>query len=217
MTQDATLRTQRTTLKRLPERGAHDFDTIAAILDEAIFCHIAFVADGQPYAIPTTFGRIDRALYIHGSAASRALRTLSEGLRMCFTATILDGLVFSRSAFHNSMNYRSVMVLGIAQQVDGEEKLRGLEAVTEHMVRGRWAESRPPTDQELKATSVLRLDIEEASAKVRTGGPKDEEADYALPIWGGHLPVSVKYGEPLDDGRVLEGVSVPGYVRNYRR
>jgi hypothetical protein len=211
------LRTSRTTLKRLPERGAHDFDTITSILDEAIFCHIGFVADGQPFVVPTTFGRIDRTLYIHGSAASRMLRTLSSGTELCFTATILDGLVYARSAFHNSMNYRSVMVLGTAEPVEGNEKLRGLEAVTEHMTRGRWAQSRPPTDQELKATSVLRLEIEEASAKIRTGGPKDDEDDLALPIWAGYLPLAMRPGQPVSDARASAGVDVPGYVRNYER
>jgi hypothetical protein len=175
------------------------------------------VVDGQPFAIPTTFGRVDRTLYIHGSSASRMLRSLPGGVALCFTATILDGLVFSRSAFHNSMNYRSVMVLGTAVKVEGGEKLRGLEAVTEHMARGRWADSRPPTAQELKATSVLRIDIAEASAKVRTGGPKEEEADYALPIWGGHLPLTLQPGAAVDDGRLLNGVEVPDYVREYRR
>jgi nitroimidazol reductase NimA-like FMN-containing flavoprotein (pyridoxamine 5'-phosphate oxidase superfamily) len=136
---------------------------------------------------------------------------------MCFTTTILDGLVYARSAFHNSMNYRSVMVLGEARAVDGDEKLAGLEAVTEHMTRGRWADSRMPTQQELKATSVIRMEIEEASAKIRTGGPKEEEVDYALPIWGGHVPLTLRHGEPVDDGRVLLGVEVPEYVRNYRR
>ncbi len=211
------LRTPRTTLRRLPGRGAHDFETMAAILDEAIYCHIGFAVDGQPYVVPTTFGRVDRTLYIHGSAASRMLRTLSKGVPLCFTATILDGLVYARSAFHHSMNYRSVMVLGTATPVSGEEKLSGLEAITEHMTRGRWADSRPPAAQELNATSVLRLDIDEASAKVRTGGPKEEPEDLALPIWAGHLPLALQPGEPVADAHVLAGVSVPEYVGAYRR
>jgi hypothetical protein len=215
---DATdLRTSRTTLKRLPERGTHDFATIAAILDEALVCHIGFVAGEQPYVVPTTFGRVERALYIHGSAAGRLLRTLARGVPMCFTATLLDGLVFARSAFHHSMNYRSVMVLGVARKTTGEEQLRGLRAITEHMAPGRWVDVRPPTAQELKATTVLRLDIDEASAKVRSGGPKEEPADLELPVWGGVLPLLLVPGTPAADEHVPPTVAVPPYVADYRR
>lgn len=210
------LKTTRTTLKRLPERGAHDFATMAAILDEAVFCHIGFVADdGQPFVVPTGYGRDGRTLYIHGSSASRMLRTLSGGVPVCFTATLIDGLVMARSAFHHSINYRSVIVLGTALEVAGEEKLRGLRVITEHMAPGRWADVRAPTEQELKATSVLRLKIEEASAKVRTGGPKEEPQDLSLPVWAGVLPFALVPQPPVAD-RGVEG-EPPAYLVHYRR
>lgn len=211
------LKTPRTTHKRLPERGSHDFDTIAAVLDEALVCHLGFVVDGQPYVIPTTYGREGGTLYVHGSSASRTLRTLSGGVPVCLTVTLLDGVVFARSAFHHSMNYRSVMVLGVATPVEGEEKLLGLRAVVEHLARGRWRDTREPTEQELKATAVLRLDITEASAKVRTGGPKEEPLDYELPYWGGVVPLSMTSGALVPDDHVLPGVDVPPYAADFRR
>lgn len=214
---DGRLKTKRTTLKRLPEPGTHDFDTIARILDEAIFCHIGFVADGQPLVVPTGYGRDGRTLYIHGSSASRMLRTLSKGLPVCFTATLLDGLVMARSAFHHSINYRSVIVLGIAQEVTGDEKLRGLRAITEHMARGRWADVRPPTEQELKATSVLKLEIDEASAKVRTGGPKEDPADLPSPMWAGQLPFALVPQPPVPDEHTPADAAPPDYLATYRR
>jgi nitroimidazol reductase NimA-like FMN-containing flavoprotein (pyridoxamine 5'-phosphate oxidase superfamily) len=214
---DGELRTPRTTLKRKPDRGSHDFKTIAAILDEALVCHLGYVADGQPYVIPTTFGRDGRALYVHGSSASRTLRELGEGIPACLTVTLIDGLVLARSVFHHSINYRSVVVLGEARAVDGEEKLRGLRAVVEHIAPGRWDDARRPTAQELKATSVLRLDIDEASAKVRAGPPLEDEDDYALPVWAGVLPLGLTAGAPLADGRLVDGIELPGYLRDYRR
>ena len=211
------LGTERTTLKRHPERGVHDFETIACILDEALYCHIGFVADSQPFVIPTAFGRSGRTLYIHGSAASRTLGALSGGLSMCLTATLIDGLVLARSAFRHSMNYRAVMILGVAHEVSGEEKLRGLETITEHTVPGRWADARPPSAKELKATTVLKLDIEEASAKIRQGPPIDDEADYALPIWAGEIPLAIAVQEPVPDAKLRPDVGLPAYLADYRR
>jgi hypothetical protein len=212
------LRSPRTTLKRKPDRGSHDFDTIAAILDEAIYCHVGFAGDdGQPYVVPTAFGRDGRTLYIHGSAASRMLRTLSGGVPLCFTATIIDGLVIARSSFHNSINYRSVMVLGTASEVAaGDEKLHALRTITEHVIPGRWAEARPPTEQEMKASTVLRLPIEEASAKARTGGPLDESEDMDLPVWVGVLPLSIVAGTPVADPASCSD-TVPRSAREYAR
>ena len=211
------LKTKRTALKRKPDRGAHDFETMAAILDEAIYCHIGFVSDGQPFVVPTGYGRDGGALYIHGSSASRMLRTLADGVPLCFTATLLDGLVLARSAFRHSINYRSVMVLGVARELDGDEKLHGLRVITEHMARGRWADVRAPNDQELKATAVLKLPIDEASAKIRRGGPIDDGVDLELPVWAGQLPFALVPEPPIGDPRVVDGVAVPPYVTKYRR
>jgi nitroimidazol reductase NimA-like FMN-containing flavoprotein (pyridoxamine 5'-phosphate oxidase superfamily) len=210
-------KTPRTTLKRKPDRGAHDFDTIARILDEGLFCHVGFIAEGQPFVVPTAYGRDGHSLYIHGSAASRTLRELSAGTPVCLTVTLFDGLVLARSAFHNSINYRSVMVLGVARPVGDDRKEHGLRAITEHLVRGRWQDSRPPTGQELKATTVLCLEIEEASAKVRTGGPVEEPEDLALPVWAGVLPFALVPQAPVADKDLVEGVEVPHYVMSYRR
>jgi nitroimidazol reductase NimA-like FMN-containing flavoprotein (pyridoxamine 5'-phosphate oxidase superfamily) len=213
-----TTQTKRTTVKRLPKRGQYDRDTINAILDEAFICHVGFTVDDQPYVIPTAFARVDADLYIHGSSASRMLKNLSEGVNVCVTVTLIDGLVLARSAFHHSINYRSVVVLGNATLVTDEaEKNRALEAITEHIVPGRWAEVRWPTDLELKATSVLKLPIEEASAKLRTGGPIDDEEDYAMEVWAGVLPLKLETGEPIADDRLDGAVAVPKHVSNYRR
>ncbi|HUF52204.1 MAG TPA: pyridoxamine 5'-phosphate oxidase family protein [Dehalococcoidia bacterium] len=212
------LKTPRTTLKRRPERGAHDWDTIAAILDEGLYCHIGFEAEGQPYAIPTNYGREGSTLYIHGSSASRMVRSLSGGIPLCFTVTIIDGLILARATFHNSINYRSVMVLGTAHLIEDEaEKMRGLEIVTEHIIRGRWADSRPPTRQEMKGTGVLRMEVEEASAKVRTGFPKDEPEDMDFPVWAGRIPLSLVAGEPETAPDVAADLHVPPYAREYTR
>ncbi|MBL8180300.1 MAG: pyridoxamine 5'-phosphate oxidase family protein [Blastocatellia bacterium] len=190
----------RTTVKRIPKRGHYDRETIDAILDEAIICHVGFVVDGQPYVIPTGFARVDDLIYIHGSAASRMLRELSKGVDVCVTVTLLDGLVLARSAFHHSMNYRSVVILGKAELVTVQtEKMAALEALTDHFVPDRWKDVRPPTELEMKATSVLRLPLTEASAKIRSGPPVDDEADYALDVWAGVIPISLKHGEPIQD------------------
>jgi nitroimidazol reductase NimA-like FMN-containing flavoprotein (pyridoxamine 5'-phosphate oxidase superfamily) len=212
------IQTERTRLRRLPKRGAFERQTVNSILDEAFICHIGFSVDGQPYVIPTAFGRIGNDLYIHGSAASRMLRTLKQGVEMCLTATLVDGLVIARSAFHHSINYRSVVVLGKAVLVeDLEEKTRALEAITNHIVPGRWDDVRWPTELELKATSVLKLPIEEASAKIRTGPPIDDEEDYSLDIWAGVLPLRLEHGQPVDDDRLNDGLVPPDNIRNYTR
>jgi hypothetical protein len=210
--------TERTQVRRLPARGAYDSETVFKILDEGFVCHIGFVVDGQPYVIPTGYARAGDTLYVHGSPASRMLRTLSGGVSVCVTVTLLDGLVLARSAFHHSMNYRSVVILGHAKVVDGrEEKLRALEAFTEQVIHGRWKDVRHPSESELKATLVLALPLAEVSAKVRTGPPKDDEGDYQLPIWAGVLPLPLTPGVPEADPRLVPGVQMPGYVRNYSR
>ena len=211
-------KTERTRVKRLPDRGHYDRETIYSILDEAFICHVGCVIDGQPYVIPTGFARIGDDLYIHGSSASRMLRNLSQGVEVCVTVTLIDGLVLARSAFHHSINYRSVVVLGKAELVENtDEKNKALEAFTEHVMPGRWAEVRWPSELELKATSVLRLHINEASAKIRTGDPKDDEEDYAMDVWAGVLPIKLSKGEPVADTLLKDGIPVPGYVREYER
>lgn len=211
-------KTRRTTLRRRPDRGSHDFADIAAILDEALICHIGFVdSDGQPFVIPTAFGRDGRALYIHGSAAGRTPRTLAEGVPICFTASIVDGLIYARSAFKNSINYRSVMVLGRAREVAGDEKLHAFRVITEHTMPGRWDVIRQPNEGELDATAVLRLEIDEASAKIRTGAPADNEEDLDLPIWAGVLPLSLVPGEAVEHVAAAGEQPLPGYLAPYRR
>jgi nitroimidazol reductase NimA-like FMN-containing flavoprotein (pyridoxamine 5'-phosphate oxidase superfamily) len=200
--------TQRTQVRRLPKRAVYDKAQVCAILDEGFVCHAGFAVDGQPYVIPTGYGRAGDLIYIHGSAASRMLRTLDHGVDVCVTVTLVDGFVLARSVFHHSMNYRSVVVLGRARLVtDREEKLAALRSITNHIVPGRWEEARQPTDLELKATSVLALPLEEVSAKVRTGGPVDDDDDYALPVWAGLVPLRQQLGDPIPDERLLQGVA----------
>jgi hypothetical protein len=199
--------TPRTQVRRLPKRATYDKEQVHAILDEGYICHVGFVVDGQPFVIPTGYARFGDQLYIHGSSASRMLRSAGEGVDVCVTVTLVDGFVLARSVFHHSMNYRSVVVLGKARMVtDPEEKRAALRCFTNHIVAGRWEEARQPTDQELKATSVLVLPIEEVSAKVRTGPPVDDEEDYAMSIWAGVVPIRQKVGDPLPDDRLLPGV-----------
>jgi hypothetical protein len=194
------MRTTRTKLRRLPKRGAHDRPTIDAILDEALISHVGFVHDGKPAVIPTLHARVGDEVLIHGSAASRMLRALATGIDACLTATLIDGLVLARSAFHHSINYRSVVLYGTARLVEEpDERERALEAFTERLVPGRWAEVRWPTRKELKATTVLRLPIEEGSAKVRSGPPIDDEPDYALDVWAGVVPLTLTRGVPVPD------------------
>jgi nitroimidazol reductase NimA-like FMN-containing flavoprotein (pyridoxamine 5'-phosphate oxidase superfamily) len=212
------LQTERTKLKRLPKRGHFDRETVYGILDEGFICHVGFAPQGQPFVIPTGYARVDDKLYVHGSQASRMLRTLSGGVDACVTVTIVDGLVLARSAFHHSMNYRSVVIFGRARIVeDREEKMAALVALSEHIVRGRWADVREPNEEEFIKTTVLELPLVEASAKIRTGPPLDDEEDYALPIWAGVIPLSLQAGEPINDPRLPDGIEVPEYALNYRR
>ena len=210
--------TVRTQVKRLPKRGKYERETVFAILDEGFVCHVGFGVEGQPYVIPTNYGRSGDTLYLHGSAASRMLRTLSEGVPVSVTVTHVDGLVLARSAFHHSVNYRSVVILGIARLVtDPTEKMEALRVFTEHVMKGRWDDVRQPTEQELKATTVLALPLEEVSAKVRTGGPIDDEADYTLPVWAGVLPLEMVAKEPLADPQRKNNPAVPEYLKKYSR
>src|SRR5438093_11374175 len=202
--------TERTRVRRLPARASYDRGAIHAILDEGLVCHVGFASEGQPYVIPTTYGRVDDALYVHGSAASRMLRGLREGIPVCVTVTLLDGLVYARSAFHHSMNYRSVVILGTATEVcEPAERLAALEAIVEHVVPGRWRDVRSPSAQELKATMVLRVPIEEASAKVRSGGPLDDAEDLALSCWAGHVPLRLTPLAPVPDAALSPDASPP--------
>lgn len=210
--------TPRTRLVREAERAVYDREAAYRILDEGFLCHVGFVIDGQPFVIPTSYGRKGDSLLIHGSAASRMLRQMKESLPVCVTVTLLDGIVLARSIFNHSMNYRSVVVLGKATLVDDPaEKIEALRLLSEHILPGRWADSRQPHQRELKATSVLRVPIEEFSAKVRTGPPIDDEEDYSFPTWAGVVPLEMKAGAPIDDPRLLTGQMVPGYARSYNR
>jgi len=210
--------TPRTRLVREAERAVYDREAAYRILDEGFLCHVGFVVDGQPFVIPTSYGRKDANLYIHGSAASRMLRQMKEAVPVCVTVTLLDGLVLARSIFNHSMNYRSVVVLGKATLVDDPgEKIEALRLLSEHIIPGRWADSRQPNERELKQTSVLRVPIDEFSAKVRQGPPIDDEADHSFPTWAGVVPLEMKTGLPIDDERLMEGQSVPEYARRYTR
>ena len=210
--------TPRTRLRRLPSRGVFDREAIYAILDEGLICHVGFAVEGKPFVIPTGYARIGERLIIHGSSASRMMREIAGGIDVCVTVTLLDGLVLARSAFHHSMNYRSVVIFGKAELLAGEdEKTEALRALTEHIVPGRWPDIRWPTPLELKATTVLTLPIEEASAKVRTGDPIDDEDDYEMGVWAGVLPLAMVPGSPVDDTRLKDGIAVPEHVSGYER
>ena len=210
--------TQRTRVVREPHRGAYDRATIDAILDEGLVCHLGFSAEDQPYVIPTMFARVGDAVYFHGSAASRMLRNLGTGIPVCLTVTLADGLVLARSVFNHSMNYRSVVALGTAVLVDDAgEKIAALRAFTEKILPGRWSESRQPSEKELKATSILRLPLTEASAKVRIGPPEDDAEDYALRVWAGVIPLQLAAGAPIRDARCDALIPTPAYAENYRR
>jgi nitroimidazol reductase NimA-like FMN-containing flavoprotein (pyridoxamine 5'-phosphate oxidase superfamily) len=211
--------TPKTRLRRLLKRGAHDRATIDTILDEALCCHLGFVQDGQPFVIPTLHARLGGELYVHGSAAGRTLRALGGTLPVCITVTLLDGMVFARSMFEMSANYRSVVVIGEARAVtDPEEKLRALEAFSEQVLPGRWAQARRPTRKEVKATAVLALSLAEASAKVSGGGPDDGESeDAALDVWAGHVPIRLVAGEPVPCPRLRPGIGLPDDIAGYQR
>ena len=208
--------TQHTTVKRHPERGAYDRATIDPILDEALICHLGFVAEGRPFVIPTIHARDGDTLYIHGSPASRMLRTAKEGVDICVTVTLLDGLVLARSVYNHSMNYRSVVVLGRACEVtDRDEKLRAMQRVVEQVVPGRWNDARRPSDGEIKGTTILALALDEASAKIRSGPPTDDDADLRLPVWAGVIPLGIVPGDPVPDSGI-DGPP-PAYVAEYER
>jgi nitroimidazol reductase NimA-like FMN-containing flavoprotein (pyridoxamine 5'-phosphate oxidase superfamily) len=212
------LQTSRTTLKRLPQRGSHDREVINQILDEGFICHVGFVLDGQPFVIPTGYARIGESLIIHGSQASRMLRSLGQGIDVCVTVTLIDGLVLARSAFHHSMNYRSVVIFGRATVVnDSEAKIAALRSLSEHMIPGRWDDVRKPNERELQQTTVLLLPLTEASAKVRTGPPLDDEEDYELDVWAGVIPLRLVADDPVDDPRLSSNTGVPKYAEDYVR
>ena len=195
-------------VRRLPERAAYDTATIHAILDAAMIGHVGVLREGRPVVIPMLFGRIDDALYLHGSVASQLLRGVAGGIDACFTTTLIDGLVYARSAFHHSMNYRSVVIVGTAAPVVGEEKTRALRAIVDHITPGRWDEARPPNELELRQTSVLRMPIEEASAKIRAAGPADDIEDLSLPIWAGQMPLVPLFAPPMNADDLPEGIDI---------
>lgn len=208
--------TERTRLRRKADRGCYELEAVRAILDEALICHVGFAFEGRPWVMPTTFAHVDGYLYLHGAAANFALRSLAEGAETCVTVTLLDGLVLARSAFHHSLNYRSVVVLGEARAVrEHEEKLAALEALVEHVMPGRSADARGPNPRELKATEVVALRLDEASAKARTGPPVDAREDYALPVWAGEIPLRLAAGDPLPDDRCT--APLPDYLRRRHR
>lgn len=210
--------TPRTRIVREPQRAVYDRETAYQILDEGFICHVGFAIEAQPYVIPTSYARNNDLLYIHGSAASRMLRQGASGIPVCITVTLLDGLVLARSIFNHSMNYRSVVVLGTATAIENrEEKLAALQSLSEHILPGRWKDTRHPNEQELKATSILQLPIQEFSAKVRQGPVIDDEEDYSFPTWAGIIPLSMVGQAPVDDSRLLEGITAPKYAKEYSR
>jgi nitroimidazol reductase NimA-like FMN-containing flavoprotein (pyridoxamine 5'-phosphate oxidase superfamily) len=195
--------TSRTEVRRLPKRAVYDREQIYAILDEGYLCHAGFVVEGRPFVIPMGYGRDGDQVYLHGSAGNRVVRAAAQGLDLCITVTLVDGFVLARSAFHHSMNYRSVVMLGKGRMLtDTDEKRAALRSVTNHMLPGRWEEVRQPTEQELQSTGVVALKLDEVSAKVRTGPPLDDEADYSLPVWAGVIPIAANLGDPIPDGRL---------------
>ena len=210
--------TRRSTVRRLPDRSRYDRATIDAILDEGFVCQLGFVDDGQPFVMPSVYARLGDSVVLHGSAASRMMRVLAEGAPACLTVTLVDGLVLARSAFHHSVNYRSVVVLGRASEVlDPEAKRRALDAIVEHVVPGRAAEVRPPSELELRATRVVTLPLDEASAKLRVGPPKDDEDDLALPCWAGELPLRLSALDPVADPLLPPGIRPTAAVSAWRR
>jgi len=211
-------RTDRNRIKRLPTRGHYDRETVYRILDEALICHVGFVERNQPYVIPINFARVDDRIVLHGAKASRLLKHIEAGHPVCVEVTIVDGLVLARSVFHHSLNYRSVVVFGAGRLIEDEqEKLAALQAVTEHLIPGRWQEARLPNRKELNATSVVSINIDEASAKVRVGPPVDEDEDYALPVWAGILPLLEMPLTPIRDEPQSENIPLPKYVDQYSR
>ena len=211
-------KTERTRIRRMPKRASYDAAAVEAILAEGLYCHVGFSVDGQPYVIPTIYARIEDHLYLHGSAASRMLGAIGGRMPVCVTVTLLDGLVLARSGFHHSMNYRSVVVLGQATEVtDPDEKMAALKAIVDHVMVGRWEDVREPSAQELKATSVIRVPLEEVSAKIRTGPPVDDEEDYQLDCWAGEVPLRLVPEQPVADPQLRAGIALPAYAKNYKR
>ena len=209
--------TAHTRIKRQHERAHYDRETVHAILDAGLLCHVGYVIDGQPYVTPTCYWRSGDRVYWHGSSASKMLRRLEAGVPVCFTVALLDGLVLARSGFHSSIDYRTVMAFGIAKKVEDEARiLAALDAFSERLVPGRWAEQRPPNDQEIKATTVMALDLTEVVAKVRTGPPSDDEADYDIPVWAGNVPIRSLVEAPVDDPRLKAGIARPDYLNRIR-
>ena len=208
--------TRRSELRRMPVRGSHDWDTICQILDAGFLAQVGFCVDGQPFVIPTLYGRRGETLYLHGSAASRMLRELGSGVPACVSVTLVDGIVLARSAFHHSMNYRSVVAFGTARKIeDPDYKVQCLEVISEHLIAGRWADVRSPNASELKATTVVEFQMEEASSKVRSGPPLDEDGDYALPAWAGVLPLAIRSQPPIADSQLPSSIVLPDYVLRY--
>lgn len=207
--------TSRNKVKRAPDRGRYEKSTVYEILDAGFLCHISFVADGQPIIIPTLYGREGNKIYIHGASTSRMIKNLEEGVPISLAVSHVDGLVLARSAFHHSMNYRSVVVFGTARIVSGEDKERALFIISEHLIKGRWDEVRPPNAKELKATTVLAIEMDQASAKVRTGPPKDDKEDYELDVWAGVIPMGMGIGSPVRDELLKPNVNTPKSVMDY--
>lgn len=209
--------TTRSQLRRLPNRGSHEPEVVHAILDAGFLAHVGFQMNGQPFVIPTLYGREEDNLYLHGSAASRMMGELETGVPACVTVTLVDGIVLARSAFHHSMNYRSVVAFGTARKIEGaSRKMHALRVISEHLMPGRWNDVRTPTEKELKATTVLEFSIAEASAKVRQGPPLDDEEDYGLPVWAGVLPLILEAKSPVPDSRLAEGAQIPEYLLKRR-
>ena len=215
---EAGARTPRTTVRRHPERARYDRQTMEAILDEALICHLAVNVDGTPHVIPTMYARQGDVLYVHGAPANQALKALRGGAEACLVVTLLDGLVMARSAFHHSMNYRSVVVVGQAREVtDATEKMAAMEALLEHVAPGRWSDSRQPSTTEFESTVILALSLAEASAKVRTGGPIDDPDDLELGHWAGVIPLALTPSAPVDADDLGADIPTPPYAREYRR
>ncbi len=204
----------RSKIKRLPSRGFYDKETINQIIDEALYCHVSFVHSNQPYIIPTIHARMNDRIVLHGAKGSRLMKHIAEGNEICIAITLMDGLVLARSVFHHSMNYRSVVIFGKGKLLENKvEKLEALKTITEHLIPGRWEDARKPNEKELNATTVVSIDIDEASAKIRTGPPIDDEEDYNLPVWAGVIPILQKFDSPVNDPKLNEDIVLPNYIR----
>jgi hypothetical protein len=210
--------TEKTTITRLAKRGSYDTDTIYGILDESLFCHISYVFDNQPFIIPTGYCRIDDTIYLHGSVGSHFFREMAKGIEVCMAVSFIDGLVLARSVFHHSVNYRSVVIFGKTRLVENaDEKWLALEKFTEHVMPGRWADARQPDTSEMKKTMVIAIKIEEASAKIRTGEPNDDDEDMALDVWAGVLPLVMTPQKPQPHSLLKSGIELPDYIKNYKK